>query len=120
MVSFFENSLRELEERNPEIEGDFRRIDANRFTASIYRNGQSVARCQIRMGGLGNGISFSYNANPEDNSLNESMSVEAGEQSLFLRPLGMQFHRVSEKDAHLSFQGAAEYYWSLFIEPLQR
>jgi hypothetical protein len=120
MASFFENSLNELAERNPGIEGDFRPIDANRFTASVYQNGQNIARCQIRLGGLGNGIAFSYNANPEDTSLNESMSVEAGEQSLFLRPLGMQMHRTSGKDAHLGFQGAAEYYWSLFIEPLQR
>jgi hypothetical protein len=116
MASFFENSLKELAERNRGVEGDFRRIDANRFTASIYRNGQSVARCQIRLGGLGNGISFSYNANPEDTSLNESMSVEAGEQSLFLRPLGMQMHRASGKDAHLGFQGAAEFY----LEPVYR
>jgi hypothetical protein len=120
MASFFENSIRELEERNPGIEGDFRRIDANRFTASLYRQGESIARCQIRLGGLGNGVSFSFNANPDDNSLNESMSVHAGEQSLFLRPLGMQMRQVSRDDAHLGFQGAAEYYWSLFIEPLQR
>jgi len=120
MVRFFENSLKELEARNRGIEAAFKRIDANRFTASIYRDGANVARCQIRQGGFADGLAFSYNANPDDNSLNESMSVEAGEQSLFLRPLGMQMRHVPEGGAHLGLEGAAEYYCNLFIEPLQR
>ncbi len=120
MAHFFENSLKELEARNPGIEEAFRRIDANHFTASIYREGENVARCKIWMGGIGrDGIAFSFNANPDDNILNESESVETGEQSLFLRPLGMQMRRVTEGDAHLGLEGAAEYYWSLFIERLQ-
>jgi hypothetical protein len=121
MASFFENSLKELEARNSGIETSFRRIDANRFTASIYRGGENVARCKIWLGGLGrDGIAFSYNATPDDNSLNESMSVEVSEQSLFLKPLGMQMHLRSSNAGHLGLEGAAEYYWSLFIDRLQR
>jgi len=120
MARFFENSLNELEARSPGIEVAFKRIDARRFTASIYRSGASLARCQVRLGGFGDGIAFSYGANPDDNSLNESLSVEAGEQSLFLRPLGMQMHRLPDGETHLGLEGAAEYYWALFIEPLQR
>jgi hypothetical protein len=119
MGRFFENSLKELEARNPGFEVAFRRIDTNRFTASIYRDGNNVARCQIRLGGITGGIAFSYNANPEDNSMNESLSVEAGEQALSLRPLGMQMRRSSEDGTHFGLEGAAEYYWSLFIERLQ-
>ena len=119
MARFFENSLNELEARNPGLEVAFRRIDANRFTASIYRTGENVARCKIWLGGIGSqGIAFSYNADPDDNSLNESLSAEVGEQALLLRPLGMQMHHVSE--GGLGFEGASEYYWSLFIERLQR
>jgi TIR domain len=119
MARFFENSLNELEARNPGLEVAFGRIDANRFTASIYRAGENVARCKIWLGGIGTqGIAFSYNANPDDNSLNESMSVEVGEQALLLRPLGMQMRHVSE--GGLGPEGASEYYWSLFIERLQR
>jgi hypothetical protein len=119
MASFFENSLNELKARNSGFDVAFRRIDANRFTASIYRGGENVARCKIWMGGLGNnGIAFSYNANPDDNSLNESMSVETGEQSLLFRPLGMQMRHVPE--GGLGLEGAAEYYWSMFIDRLQR
>ena len=79
-----------------------------------------MARCKIWIGGLGNdGIAFSYNANPDDNSLNDSVSVEAAEQSLFLRPLGMQMRRVPDSGHNFGFEGAAEYYWGLFIERLQ-
>jgi hypothetical protein len=120
MARFFENSLNELEARNPGIECAFKRIDARRFSASIYRRGASLARCQVRLGGFADGIAFSHSANPDDTSLNESLSVEAGDQSLYLRPLGMQMHRLPDGEAHLGLEGAAEYYWSLFIEPLQR
>jgi hypothetical protein len=118
MVRFFENSLHELEARNPGIQGRFKRLDASRFSASIYENGKTIARCQVRLGGLAGGISFSYSDNPDDNSFNESLSVEAGEQELHFRPLGMPMHRgVAE---HLGLEGAAEYYWDLLIERLQR
>ncbi|MEM9238859.1 MAG: toll/interleukin-1 receptor domain-containing protein [Pseudomonadota bacterium] len=50
MAKYFENSLTELESRNPEIEGAFRRIDANRFTAVCYRGGKKVSACTIFTG----------------------------------------------------------------------
>ncbi len=120
MARFFENSLAELEARNPGIETAFKRIDATRFSASIYRNGAALARCQIRLGGLTRGIAFSYGDTPGDNSLNENLSVDVGEQALHLRPIGMQMHRSTNSQTHLGHEGAAEYYWNLFIEPLQR
>jgi TIR domain len=43
MAKFFDNSLNELSQRNPGIEGSFRTVDANRFTAAVYKNGQAVA-----------------------------------------------------------------------------
>jgi hypothetical protein len=51
MAKFFENSLQEIERRNPGIEGNFRRIDANRFTAAVYRNGAVISRCTVFIGG---------------------------------------------------------------------
>ncbi|MES2942624.1 MAG: toll/interleukin-1 receptor domain-containing protein [Pseudomonadota bacterium] len=49
---FFENSLQELQERHSNLETKFKRIDARSFTAAIYQNGKSVARCGIRFGGF--------------------------------------------------------------------
>ena len=120
MARFFENSLTELEARNPGIESNFKRIDATRFTAAIYRDGKNLARCQIRLGGIAAGITFSQTSNPSDNSFNESLSVETDDQALYLRPLGIQMHRGRSGEAKLGLEGAAEYYWDMFIEPLQR
>ena len=68
---------------------------------------------------FGRGISFSHNDQANDGSLNESLSVETTDDDLFLKALGMASYG-SSNDRKLSQEGAAEYYWSLFIEPLQR
>lgn len=120
MARFFETSLSELKSRNPGFETMFKRVDANKFTASIYRNGQALSRCQIRLGGqLGNGITFSYGHSFADNSFNENLSTEVGEQAIYLRPLGMQASHSHAEKRNLSYEGAAEYYWELFIQRLQ-
>ena len=121
IARFFENSLGELESRNSGIEGSFKRIDATRFTASVYRGGAALTRCTIRLGGLHHsGITFSHGADAAGNGYNESMSVEVGEQALYLKPMGMAMFNNSARDKTLSLEGAAEYYWQMFIEPLQR
>jgi hypothetical protein len=121
---FFENSLEELSRRNPGLEGRFRRIDANRFTAVAYRSGHAAARCTIFFGGLagrGTEIGYSSNDSGATNSFNESLSVAEDEQSLYLKPLGMRsIFGGQQPNAKLSEEGAAELLWSLFIEPLQR
>lgn len=120
MARFFENSLDELKARNSGYETAYKRIDATKFTAAIYRNGTALARCQIRLGGfMSNGIAFSFGNSVHDTGFNENLSVDVGEQALGLRPLGMQSLGAS-KPGNLSFEGAAEHYWELFIQPLQR
>ena len=121
IANFFEGSLQELTRRYSDIQGSFKRIDARKFTAVVYRKGQSRSRCRIMLGGgMGsNSITYSSNDFANDNSFNESMSVEESEQILHLAPLGLSRWGRDEKH-HLSFEGAAEYYWSMFIEPLQR
>ena len=119
IAKFFENSLAELAERNHGIEGGFRRIDANRFTSVAYRDGEGIARCTVFLGdrGFGGGIGYVANDSGATNSFNESLSVENDDQMLYLRPLGM---RLVEGNKKLSEQGAAELYWAMFIEPMQR
>ena len=51
LARFFENYLDELSHRNLDIEGRFRRIDSDRFTAAAYRNGHAVACCTVWFGG---------------------------------------------------------------------
>jgi hypothetical protein len=120
IAAYFANSLSELGERNAGIEGNVRRIDANRFSASIYRHGKAIARCTIFIGSgfSGNGISYVQGETSESNSYNEHLRVEADDQALFLTSMGMSFER--RRDSKLSQEGAAELYWARFIEPVQR
>lgn len=120
MAKFFENSLRELESRNVGFETSFRRVDANRFTSVIYKNGKAISRCTIFMGGdvLGRGIAYSVSETNESNSYNENLIVEADDQSLYLRAMGIA--RMGDaRDAKLTFEGASELYWGVLIGPLQ-
>jgi|SRR5882724_3322312 len=49
VANYFEGSLKELKLRNQEIETDFTRIDARRFSAVVYRNGKAASRCTITL-----------------------------------------------------------------------
>jgi len=121
IANFFEGSLEELEQRNPGIETNFRRIDANHFTASAYRHGKELTRCKIWLGDRGGfvgGIAYSTDLSRGDNSYNESLSVEHDGYALFLKPMGMSL-RQQAKDSMLTFEGGAEYLWAMFIEQLQ-
>lgn len=126
IANFFEGSLQELERRNPDIETDFRRIDANHFTAKVYRTGKQECGCKIWLGGrrgFVGGIAYRGNGGLhdflDDNSFNESMNVESDGFALFLKPLGMA-HMGGDRVQMLTQEGAAEYYWRLFIAPLQQ
>jgi hypothetical protein len=123
IAHFFENSLDELGKRNPGIEGHLRRVDANRFSAAIYQDGVAKARCTVFIGEgtLGNGIAYVNRETTSSNTLNESLHVEADDQAMFLRSMGMA-HRGGTHGGgkSLSQEGAAEFYWNLLIEPLQR
>lgn len=122
MGRFFESSLAELASRHPGIDGRYRRIDARRFTASIYRDGTAVAQCSIRIDSIGSRsqcIAFSFNASAQDGSSNEMLNVEFDSQAIYFKSLGMQSFGA-RREQRLSEQGAAELLWALLIEPLQR
>lgn len=119
MATFFQNSLTELQNRNSELSTKFRRIDSNRFTAAIYQGGKAISRCKIILSGaLYNGITYSSTDHPSDNSYNEGLSVKNDDQNMYLSAMGMPFHGNGH-DAHLTSEGAAEYYWSILMRPLQ-
>lgn len=121
IAQYFEGSLTELEERNPDVETSFKRVDANRFEAVAYMSGQERSRCGIWLGdnaSILKGILYSHSGLGSGNSYNESLSVEDDGFSLFLKPMGMaRMGQANHKP--LTPEGAAEYYWSLFIERLQ-
>ena len=122
IANYFSNSIDELQARNPSIEASFRRIDANRFGSTVYRYGKAESRCTIFMGARSfvNGIAYRASETGSDNSYNECLHIEADDQMLFLRGMGMSHMRSQAETAKLSQEGAAELYWGMLIEPLQR
>ncbi len=123
MANYFENSLSELKLRNPQIEGRFRRIDANHFSAAIYLNGRKASGCRLWLGGDFGGYAIYYSSSDEgrDNSWNEQISVDDDGYNFVLKPMGgLSFGRGRERETGLTQEGAAEYFWSTLVEPLQR
>jgi len=120
IANYFEGSLTELSHRNQGVTANFRRIDANSFTATIYINGSETSRCKIWLGEKGTFASgIMYSTGGHGNSFNESLNIENDSHSMYLKPLGMSFHRQA-KNEQLSFEGGAEYYWSMLIQNLQQ
>lgn len=122
IANYFEGSLVELGRRNPALTTSFKRLDAEHFSAVIYRNGSAATQCRIWIGSPGfsqsRGIYYSSSAGGSDNSFNESLSIDDDEQSLILVPLGMIQMGHGRKDG-LSQQGGAEHLWSILMRPLQ-
>lgn len=114
----FEGSLTALAQRHPEIEARFRKIDANRFTAAVYRNGRKEAACTIWTGGghFSEGINFHSSDSGETNTMNGSLQVAVGDRNLHLT--GGMF--TGGQDTKLSIEQGAEHLWTKFLEPLQR
>lgn len=121
---FFEGSLEELKARNSEINTKFQMIDARSFEAIAYRNGNQICKCGIWLsdsfGSKGSSaVAFCYIGVSQRNSFNEIMNVKDNGNMLGLEPIGMSFYRSGDKKL-LTFEGAAEHYWAMFFEPLQR
>src|SRR5215213_432433 len=113
---YFENSLGELEARNVNIESEFRRIDADQFTTTVYVNGAVLSSCVIRFhgrGGFSGAITFAYGNPSNSGDLFESLSVVDDGYTL---GLGLRLDR----NAQLTFEGAAEAFWEMFMSNLQR
>ena len=120
VARYFENSINELQTRNAQVDADFRQVDANSFEARAFVGGNERTVCGIWLGGTfgANGIYFSSAGLGHGNSYNEAMSVSDDGYSLLLKPLGLA-HFVQAPDTLLTMEGAAEYFWSLFVERLR-
>ncbi len=120
IANFFETSLSELESRNEAIETDFKRIDANTFTAVVYEQGKSRSECAISLSGGfgGNSIVYSSDKSSRGNSFNSMLNVVDDGTKLGLSASSFGFGGSGE--GQLTQQGAAEAFWSMLIAPLQR
>lgn len=115
---FFEGSLQELTDRSTGITGQYRSVDANRFTATLYRQGQEISSCTVWFGsrsGLGGGICYCNGIQLDGNSYNECLNVDDDGYALFLTGMGFTTNSNEKFGQH----GCAEHLWGLFIERLQ-
>jgi hypothetical protein len=117
---YFRGSLEELQRRNPGYSGKLRDKTAGAFTAIVFKNGQRVAGCYVRLGGMmtSNAIAYSGNENSSDNSYNEILDIQTDKHSMLWRA---QMGAFSGRDPakRLSQEGAAEHLWAMLIAPLQ-
>ena len=126
LASFFEGSLKELNERNLNVVSSlFQRIDARSFEATIYKNGNQISKCGIWLdnslyGSRGGASSIIYSSSGlgQRNTYNETLSIKDNGNILGLEPMNMSFSNQTKKP--LTNQGAAEYYWSMLFAPMQR
>jgi hypothetical protein len=122
IAKYFRNSLEELVARNPALNQVFRRIDTDHFSAAVYRNGDKVCMGSAALsGGAMHGssaIEYSMTDAPRSGAMNEAVYAKADDQKMYFEALGMKsYGRDKEK---LTPEGAAELFWELFIQPLQR
>jgi len=121
---FFESSLEELKKRNTGITTRFQKVDVRSFEAVIYINGKQVSQCGIWLGNLfgsRNTLSIIYSnfGLGQKNSSNEIMSVKDNGNIIGLEPMNIS-HQFQNEKKLLTNEGAAEYYWSIFLEPAKR
>ena len=119
IARYFENSLVELQARHEWVSTVFRPIDGNRFEARAFTSGSERVSCIIWLGGSfgADELYFSFGGVGEG-GYNESMSVHDDGYTLFLKPLGMA-HVGQNDGSALAMEGAAEYFWDLFVERLR-
>ena len=116
---YFENSLDELRIRNPGVEVSFFRIDSKKIEAMVFIGGQERTWCQVSLGGTWSTNEIFYSSVRIGNGYNESMSIDDDGYKQFVKPMGMPMFG-EHRDKKLTQEGAAEYLWSLFIQPLRR
>ena len=117
---YFRGSLEELQRRNSGYTGKLREKTTVAFTAVVFKSGQRVAGCYVRLGGMmsSNGIAYSGNENSSDNSYNEILEIQTDKHSLQWRAQMATFGG-GDPSKGLSQEGAAEHLWGVLISPLQ-
>jgi len=121
---YFERALSGLADGNRSIEVDFNCEGNSKFTAEVFLNGKSEARCKVWIGNqLGEGIAYYQGNNLGGNALNEMLVVSDSEDGLTLSAQmgSFAFGRVSDGlNLHqLSPTDGAEYLWRRFVSSLE-
>jgi hypothetical protein len=112
------------------VETSLEDVDNSKFVSTVYWHGEQKCQCKVWLGNGGfaqNSILFSNNPQGvdirNDNSLNESLSIDDSTDSLSLRAImGMYSFANSGGSNKNSFtaEEAARYLWNQFVQPLSQ
>lgn len=119
---YFKMGLEQIQTQNNELHTDFEEITKYKFICKIYFNGDLKCQCKIWVGGMSSSQSISYSEGTkdphQDNSLNESLTIESDGFLLYWKALGMDIFSNNTLQDKAQASQAAEYLWVRFIRPL--
>ncbi|MDE5454899.1 TIR domain-containing protein [Bradyrhizobium sp. CSA112] len=115
--TFFQKELDMLEMRDPAWKGEFRQIDANRFTGQVYLDEKEVASCTIFRGGMEpRTIHYSQGLISTAISWNEALTVGADEGGPYLKPMGMAMHFRGQQPSRMEPFDAAQFLFEMLMD----
>ncbi|HAU5564081.1 TPA: toll/interleukin-1 receptor domain-containing protein [Serratia fonticola] len=121
VARYFENTLDELKRRHSGIETDFRRVDADSFSCSVYMDGKRLAQCGVWRGlqqhAMGD-ICYGHDAVAR-NSCNESLGIGDNGQTLGFRPLMGSYFGKHSQEPLLTNEGMSEHLWEMFLNTVK-
>lgn len=127
--SYFQKGLKILKNKyTKEVDYDYNEISNSKFTAAIFVDGDLKSICKIWIGsGIFSGGSISYLENTRDiditndNSLNESVTIEEDGNEIYFRAL-MSFGASQEgiNPYKMKKEEVSKYLWSKFTGNLTR
>jgi hypothetical protein len=126
MLAVFKERLATLKQTHPGLDFEIVPVDANTFTAEIFLDGQSRARCKVWIGGMAGSDAIAFaegSASQSVNTLNEELHSREMEGELVFHALMAQvFGRIADglNLQNLSAEEAIEYLWRRFSSELER
>ena len=124
---YFENALIKLKSKYPNVDTELNKLSSIKFVAEIYVDGELKIQCKLWIGGMWGTNSISYSESTRgldinnDNSMNDSATVEDNGKDIYFKILGTFFGNMGDMKidiAKASGKDAAKYFWERFIQHL--
>lgn len=120
--SYFKQGMAQVEKQSTQIQTDFKIINAMKFVARIYIDGELKNQCKIWLSSdFGSSIHYLEGIHidlRQDNSYNDYLSVDEKENRLVIRLSSMWFGGKRPAGDMVAPEQAAEYLWSRFTDNL--
>jgi hypothetical protein len=116
--SYFKQGVEQVEKQSTQIQTDFKIINAMKFVARIYIDGELKNQCKIWLGSdFGSSIHYLEGIHidlQQDNSYNDYLTVDEKENRLVIRLSNMWFGGKRPAGDMVAPEQAAEYLWNRF------